>query len=117
MTDRNKRRELKDAYRENPPEAGVYRIMNQTNGRWLLGSSANLPSVGNKFTFARASGSPGALDRRIQADVVTFGVDAFSVDVLELFEIAPGATDKEIRDDLAVLESLWREKLDPSLSY
>jgi len=57
------------------------------------------------------------LDRRIRGDAAEFGIDAFSVEVLETLSIEPAATDTEIASDLRILESLWREKLDPALVY
>jgi hypothetical protein len=37
--------------------------------------------------------------------------------VLESFEPSPELTATKIREELAVLEALWREKLDPALLY
>jgi hypothetical protein len=39
------------------------------------------------------------------------------LEVLEVLETKPEMTPAEIRDDLATLEALWREKLDPALLY
>lgn len=96
MIDKATRKELKAQYRENPPEAGVYRITNTATGRVLLGSSTNLP---------------GAMDQRLREDIATHGIDAFAFDVLEVLEPNPAQTGSELRADLTVLEDLWREKL------
>jgi hypothetical protein len=37
--------------------------------------------------------------------------------VLEVLDSSPEATDAEVREDLATLESLWRERFDPAASY
>jgi len=74
------------------PEAGVHLIRNSRNGRALLGSTANLASLRNKMALERATDTPGALDLRLRGDIREFG-------------------------DLAVLEKLWREKLDPATLY
>ena len=42
---------------------------------------------------------------------------AFALDVLEVLEVRPELTPAEIRADLATLEELWREKLDPATLY
>lgn len=78
MTDKATRRDLKAAYRENPPAAGVYAITNTKRNRVLLGTSTNLPSVENKIAFARSTGLPGALDVRLRRDLVDDGLDALT---------------------------------------
>ena len=50
-------------------------------------------------------------------DIREFGLVAFSFEVLESFEPSPELTATKIREELAVLEALWREKLDPTLLY
>jgi hypothetical protein len=117
MNDHARRRELRATYKQNPPEAGVYRIVNRVNGKSLVGSSANLVSVRGKMAFARSTDMPGALDHRLRDDIRQFGLDAFSLEILEVLEVEPAMTAAEIRQDLATLEALWREKYDPALLY
>jgi hypothetical protein len=117
MSDRERRRELRTQYKQNHPEAGVYRIVNTVNGKSLVGSAANLASMHSKMAFARSVNMPGALDYRLRDDIREFGIDAFSLEILEVLEIEPAMTATEIREDLATLEALWREKFDPALLY
>lgn len=111
MTDKATRRELKAAYRENPPAMGVYAITNTKRHRVLLGASTNLPSVENKIAFARSTGLPGALDVRLRKDVAADGLDALTFEVLEELAPVPGQTESERKADLDLLLALWREKL------
>jgi hypothetical protein len=117
MDDRARRKDLVNQYKQNPPEAGVYRIVNTCNNRLLVGSSTNLASIKNKLDFARSTNSPSALDHRLGKDIREFGLDAFTFDVLERLEVRPEMTTAEIRDELATLEALCREQLDPALLY
>ena len=117
MTEKATRKELKTQYRENPPDAGVYRITNTATGRVLLGSSANLQSVKNKLDFAKSTNLPGAMDQRLRKDIATYGIDAFEFDILEVLEPNPAQTDAELRADLTVFEDLWREKLSGTEFY
>jgi len=117
MSDRARRRELRDQYREARPEAGVYRIVNGHSGRALLGSTPNLASLRNRLEFARSTNTPGALDHRLVEDARRDGVGVFRFEVLEVLDTKPEATPAQIRRDLAVLEGLWREKLDPAALY
>ena len=117
MNEQERRKELMAQYRHTHSEAGVYRIVNSRNNKSLLGSTPNLPGVRNKLEFARKTNSPGALDHRLRKDVQQYGLDSFSLEVLDVLEIKPEMTYQEILDHLEVMERLWREKLDPSLLY
>src|SRR5262245_3833687 len=117
MSQQSRRKELQEQYEQTPPEAGVYRIHNRQNNKTLLGSTTNLPGIRNRFEFSRAHNTPGGLDLRLSKDIREFGFDAFSLEVLEVLEITPEMTPAQIRADLATLEALWREKMDPALLY
>ena len=117
MQDKSRRRELAAEYKRTRPEAGVYRIINSENGKAFLGSALNLASVRSKMEFARSTGSTGGLDHRLVADVRRLGIEAFSLEILEVLDARPEQTDAEVRADLAALEALWREKLDASNLY
>ena len=117
MAEKSRRRELVAEYKRSHTEAGVYRIVNSENGRAFLGSALNLPSVRSKMAFAKTTGSAGGLDHRLESDIRRLGIEAFSLEVLEILETRPEQTDAEIRADLAALEDLWREKFDPATLY
>ena len=117
MTESDRRKALRAQYKHTHPEAGVYRIVNSQNNKVLLGSTPNLTSVRSKMQFAKSTNSPGALDQRLSKDIREFGLDAFSLEILEVLDTKPEMTEADIRKDLVALESLWREKLDPALLY
>jgi hypothetical protein len=95
----------------------VYRIVNRSTGRALLGSTANLAGIRNRFEFARSSNSPATLDHRLRDDIASLGWDSFSLEVLDTIEVTPVMTREEIASAVATLEALWREKTDPALLY
>src|SRR5438067_6311728 len=117
MSDRARRKELLAQYKQTPPEAGVYRIVNSRNNKALLGATPNLASVRNRLAFAKSTNSPGGLDPRLSKDIRQFGFDAFSLEVLEVLQPRPEMTPADIQAELATLEELWREQLDPALLY
>lgn len=117
MTDKARRRRLVADYRQSPPEAGVYKIVNTQTGKALLGSAANLASVRSKLEFAVKTRSGSALDWRLKQDVQKYGPEVFSLDVLEVLDVTPAMTRAEILADLATLEALWREKLEGASLY
>jgi len=117
VSEQARRKELLARYRQTRPEAGVYRIFNNRNNKTLLGSTPNLRSIRSKLEFARSTNLPGVLDWQLSKDIREFGIDAFSLEVLEVLETKPETTPAEILEDLATLEELWRERFDPSLLY
>ena len=117
MVDRARRRALRAQQELNRPEAGVYRIVNRRTDRGLMGSTPNLASVRNRLAFAQSTNTPGALDYRLREDIRRHGLDALSLEVLEVLHPTPDMTDAQVRADLATLEDLWREKLGPAVLY
>ena len=95
MDQKSRRRQLTADYKRNHPEAGIYRVVNTATGRVLLGSALNLASVKSKVEFARSTNSPGALgalDHRLASDVRQYGLDAFSLEILEVLDIVGGSS-------------------------
>jgi hypothetical protein len=109
--DHQRRKELLNEYKQRPPEAGVYRIVNTRTGEMLLGSARNLASVQSKLEFARNTSTPGALDHRLVADARAYGMDALAFEVLEVLDAGPELTSTQLGEDLPTLEALWRERL------
>ena len=97
MTDKARRRELKQQARQNPPEAGVYRIVNKKAGTYLLGSAVNLDSMRSKLAFARSTGSPSALDLRLKAEVIRDGLESFDLEILDTLTVTLEMTTAEVR--------------------
>ncbi len=117
MDRKSRRKELAAEYRLTGPEAGVYRFVNSVTGKALLGSARNLGSMQSKLDFARKTGGISALDRKLLPDVREYGLEAISLEILEVLELRPEMTDSEVRADLTALEQLWREKYDPATLY
>jgi hypothetical protein len=117
MHNKARRKELVAEYQQARPEAGVYRIVNRMNNKVLTGSALDLSRIRNKMEFAASTNTTGVLDQRLHKDVRAFGIAAFALEVLEVFDTAPGMTAEEIQRNLATLEELWREKTDPALRY
>ncbi len=117
MTEKSHRKQLLAHYKQTRPEAGVYRIVNGRNGQMLLGSTINLASVRSKLEFARSTNTPSALDHRLGRDIREFGIDVFSLEVIEAFEPKPETTPAKLREELSVLEAFHRERVDPALLY
>lgn len=115
MANPERRKELVHEYRQARQEAGVYRLVNTANGRVLVGSALNLVSVASKLTFARTSNT--VIDYRLKDDISQYGAAVFELEVLETLQPTSEQSEAKVREELKVLEDLWRERQDPSLLY
>jgi hypothetical protein len=97
-------------YKETQRPMGVYQIRNTVNGKVLIGTSVDLPSILNR---ERAQLRLGAhRNRALQQDWNEHGPEAFEFETLDTLPPSdkPGYNPK---DDLKALEALWLEKLTP----
>lgn len=107
MTDK---RELKKQYKQTLPPMGVYRLENLANGKVLVGSSRNLKGKANSYKFQLKQGTH--MNRELQKDFNHYGEDSFAFEVVDYLETKDGP-DHDYTDDLAALEEMWLEKLQP----
>jgi len=104
------RADLKRAYKETPRQAGIFQIRNTQTGKILLGSSTNLHGPLNKHRFMLAIGRHD--NALLQKDWNQFGSGAFTFEILEI--VKPSDDPAFCLDDeLALLEQIWLEKLQP----
>lgn len=106
--DKQKRRELKEAYKKKKTIGGVYAVVNTATGRALLMSTPDIEGIQKRFEFAYKTGM--YFHPKLQKDTQQYGAGAFSFSVIETLEKKEMETDREFRDDLETLLSLWREK-------
>jgi hypothetical protein len=102
--------ELKRAYKENPPAAGIYRITNTVDGRVLVGKGMNVRGILNSQQAQLQFGSHP--NKELLQDYSRLGAGKFIFEVVDELE-ASNKTPEEMREDLAALEELWLEKLQP----
>jgi hypothetical protein len=102
--------EIKRAYKDNPPPAGVFRVTNALNGKIFLGKGMNVRGILNSQQVKLQAGFHPS--RELQRDYNQFGAEKFVFEVIDELD----STDKSpqvMQDDLAALEELWLEKLQP----
>ena len=117
MTGGDRRRELRARFDGRHLKAGVYALRNGVTGRVLLASTPDIAALRNKLAFAQQTNTPSALDRRLAADLREYGIGAFTLEVLDVFDVLPDMTPRTVHADLDALEQLWREKLAGSPLY
>lgn len=106
----NRQKELKLAYKLNPPPAGIFQIKNHHNGKIFIGSTMNLPGKRNSAFFQLKQ--KVHFNKELQADWNAFGASAFTFDILEVMkrEDIPQAEWKEV---LSALEEKWLSMQQP----
>ncbi|MBN1569476.1 MAG: GIY-YIG nuclease family protein [Acidobacteria bacterium] len=102
--------ELKRAYKDNPPAAGIYRITNTANGRVLLGKGMNVRGILNSQQAQLQFGSHR--NPQLQQDYNRFGAEQFQFEIIDQLEQSD-KTPQQMQEDLTALEELWLEKLQP----
>ncbi len=104
------KKELKREYKQNHRPMGVFQIRNVVNDKVLVGATLNLPGVINRHQFQLKMG--GHPNKKLQAEWHEFGSQIFVFEILD--ELTPGNDPgQDYREDLAFLEALWLEKLEP----
>ncbi|MBN2134903.1 MAG: GIY-YIG nuclease family protein [Acidobacteria bacterium] len=105
-----RKRELKNQYKESSIPMGIFQIRNLKNGKVLIGSSPNLNSYENKHGFQLEMGSHP--NKALQADWKELGKENFTFEILDTLATEDNDS-KKYRDDLTMLEELWLDKLQP----
>jgi hypothetical protein len=104
------KRELKAEYKQTATPMGVYRIRNLVNDKVFVGAAQNLPGIINSNRFQLGCGSHP--NKSLQAEWDAYGSEAFAFEVLDELTAAEGPG-CDYRADLASLEELWLERLEP----
>ena len=104
------RRALIRAYKDTPRTAGVGVVRNVASGRVLLLASPDIRALLNRHLAQLRLGAHRNAD--LQADWNAAGADGFAFEVIDTLP-PPESPDDDPAADLATLEQLWLEKLQP----
>ncbi len=105
----DRKKELKQRYKEIEIEAGIYQIKNTKNEKIFIGSTKNLKTLnGVKFTLENGS----SYNKVLQEEWNYFGKDAFVFEVLEKLKKKADAYFNE-KEELEKLEEKWLHQLQP----
>ena len=103
-----KRKDLKNAYKDQVIIGGIYCIQCNGNHRTWIKSTRNLASQQNKFQFAISINS--CLEPGMRKEWDHFGPQSFSFTVLETLEKKETQTEQEFAEDISILQEMWNEK-------
>ncbi|WP_449538738.1 GIY-YIG nuclease family protein [Ferdinandcohnia sp. Marseille-Q9671] len=107
----NRKKELKQQYKETPIEAGVYQIKNNKNGKLFIGSTRNLKTL-NGLKFSLNAGTASPTNKKLQEEWSQYGESAFSIDIVETLKKKDDPYFNE-KEALLELENKWIEQLQP----
>ncbi len=108
--DISRKKQLKDNYKSSPAVGGVYRVTCDGNGRSWLKSTVDLAGIQSRFRFAKSTKS--CPDPTMREEWTKYGVEAFTLTVLEELKMKPDQTAAEFASDIELLRELWAEKSD-----
>jgi hypothetical protein len=100
---------LKEQYKEIKVDAGVYQIKNIQNQKIFISSTRNLKTLNGKL-FMLKNGS--FINHKLDQDLKLFGAEAFVIEVLEVLP-RPDQGYFDEKDALKKLEAKWLNQLQP----
>ena len=105
----DRKKELKEMYKQIEIQAGIYQIRNTVNNKVLVVATANLKTMTGRGSFF---GTGTHFNHALQKDIEQYGKDAFVFEVLEVLEKKkePGFDEAW---ELKKLEKKWLDKLEP----
>jgi hypothetical protein len=106
----NKKKELKRKYLQNHTPMGIYQIRNTANDKILVGAALNLRGALNGSKVQLSAGNYS--NKLLQSEWNEFGSEHFTFEMLDELAATEGAG-HDYRADLAFLEGLWLERLQP----
>lgn len=103
------RKALKSAYKEMKFKMGAFQIRNLSNGKLLIGCSANLSAIWNRHRFQLNMGSHR--NTLLQKEWNTYKAENFIFEVLE--ELPHRDDTSDYSEELNLLKEFYLEKLTP----
>ncbi len=104
------KKDLIREYKERKKPSGIFQIKNISNGNLLLGSSLNLEGILNSQKFQLSIGQHR--NKKLQKEWNEYGPEKFVFEILEVVQ-DKGDPGFSLNDELALLEQIWLEKLQP----
>ena len=99
------KKELRRQYINRTQTGGVFTIKNIVLNKWYVDSVADLKAAQNRFAFF------GGAHMKLAQDYAAQNGEGFVFEVLEELPKGELQTDDAFRYDLALLKSIWLEKL------
>ena len=107
--DKDRKRELIQQYKQTRPLMGILIIRSRTSNKCCLQTTQNINGAINGTRFKLNMG--GHVNKELQKEWKEFGSENFKIEVLEYLEYDKDESKTDYSEDLALLQSIWEEKL------
>lgn len=105
----NRKKELKEQYRQLKPEMGVYMIRSNRSNKCLIEATPRLKATINRVKFQLDFGSYP--NRELQKEWAEYGENNFTFEILEVLEYEKDETKTDYADELDLQRMDWEEKM------
>lgn len=105
----DRKKELKQEYKEIKIEGGIYVITNKQNGKKLVSSTPNFKTLnGTRFTLESGTHT----NKELQKEWFEYGKDNFTIEQVEVLKKSENQYTDEKKELQKLLEK-WLQKLQP----
>ena len=105
----NRKKELKEAYKNMKPDMGVFIIKNNVNNNCYIEATQDLNAAINGGKFRLEFGNYP--NKELQKEWKQYGKESFTIEILENLEYDKDGLKIDYSEDLEILKMIWEEKL------
>ena len=105
----DRKKELKEQYKQMKTEMGVFIVQNKINNKYLLVTTQNLKGMINRVRFQLNNG--GHPNSELQQEWKRFGEDKFDIIILETLDYDKDESKIDYSKELYIMEIMLIEKL------
>lgn len=105
----DRKRELKEEYKQMKPEMGIFIIRSKTNNKCLIEGTQDLKSRINRYKFQLGAGAHP--NGELQNEWKEYGSENFIIEVLENLPYDKDEMKTDYTEDLSLLQMIWTEKI------
>ena len=105
----DRKKELKEQYKQMKTEMGVFIVQNKLNNKYLLVTTQNLKGMINRVRFQLNSG--GHPNSELQQEWKRFGEDKFDIIILETLDYDKDESKTDYSEELYIMKIMLTEKL------
>ena len=110
----DRKKELKEQYKQMKTEMGIFIVQNKINNKYLLVPTQNLKGMINRVRFQLNSG--GHPNRELQAEWNEFREDSFEIKILETLDYDKDESKTDYSEELEIMKIMWTEKLSENMT-
>ena len=104
----DRKKELKEQYKQMKTEMGIFIIQNKINNKYLLVTTQNLHGMINRTRFQLKSG--GHPNRELQKEWNELGEGNFIFTILETLDYDKDESKTDYSEELKIMDIIWSEK-------